>query len=266
MKYPKITIVTPTYNTVETVEQTIQNILDQNYPNLEYIVIDGASTDGTVDVLNKHKDIFTKFVSEPDKGIYDAMNKGISFATGEWIIFMNAQDRFFEKDTLIKAAQYLTDNVDVVYGGFQFNHVYDVSEYRPPVATTELWKGMNICHQAIITRTSLLKEYPYSMKYKIVADYDAIMHQLHVQKARFLKIDFPVAILSGGGLSDKKRIKSLQEQVTVAEKFDKSLLHMLWRRLNLANRAFRVFVRNLLPTSFVKRYLEVTRTKKHSSK
>lgn len=266
MTLPKITVATVCRNTANTIEETLQNILSQNYENLEFIVIDGASTDDTLKILEKYKKHFTKFVSEPDKGTYDAMNKAISMATGEWIIFMNAQDRFVSPDSLRTIAQYLTNKHDVVYGGYYFEHVFGVTEYRPPISLEQLWKGMNICHQAVFTRLSFLKEYPYNLDYRIVADYDAILHQYYVQNARFLAAEIPVSILRGGGISDKKRIQSIQQQILVAEKYDHSISHKIWRRFNLLNRMFRVFIRDLVPKSLVKRYLEVTRNTKSASK
>ena len=99
-KTPKVSIVTVTYNCADIVEKTICNVLKQTYPNIEYIVIDGNSTDGTREIVERYADRLAYHVSEPDKGIFDAMNKGIIAATGEWILFMNAGDFFFKPTTV----------------------------------------------------------------------------------------------------------------------------------------------------------------------
>lgn len=95
-KESKISVITVCYNCVSVIEQTIKSVLEQTYPNIEYIIIDGGSMDGTVDIIKKYSDTVTYWISEPDNGIYDAMNKGIDMATGDYLNFMNAGDTFFE--------------------------------------------------------------------------------------------------------------------------------------------------------------------------
>lgn len=96
----KITIVTVTYNCSKILKETLESCINQDYENVEYIIIDGASTDGTLDIINQHSENISFILSEPDKGIYDAMNKGIEHATGEWIFFLNAGDKFYSNKTL----------------------------------------------------------------------------------------------------------------------------------------------------------------------
>lgn len=99
MEEVKISVITVCYNAVDTLEKTIQSVLEQTYHNIEYIIIDGGSTDGTVEIIHRYVDYLAYWVSEPDRGIYDAMNKGIERATGEWVNFMNAGDYFYNYDT-----------------------------------------------------------------------------------------------------------------------------------------------------------------------
>lgn len=112
----KISVITVCYNAIEGIEITIKSVLGQSYINIEYIVIDGASTDGTVEVIQKYIDSIDFYVSEPDGGIYDAMNKGIMAATGDWINFLNAGDVFNSKQSLEKALSIDTEGIDIIYG------------------------------------------------------------------------------------------------------------------------------------------------------
>ena len=100
MKTPRVTIITVCKNAADSIEKTIKSIVTQSYPNLEYIIIDGASTDGTQNIIKNYEKQLTHYQSEPDNGIYDAMNKGIPIATGDWINFMNAGDYFYNENTI----------------------------------------------------------------------------------------------------------------------------------------------------------------------
>lgn len=113
-----ISVVTVSYNAVTTIEQTILSVINQTYPHIEYIIIDGGSTDGTVDVIKKYADKITYWVSEPDKGIYDAMNKGVREAKGKYITFLNAGDFYYNQDSLLQLIQKgeIDNDPDVIYG------------------------------------------------------------------------------------------------------------------------------------------------------
>ena len=106
MNNPKISVITVCFNAVETIEETILSVINQTYSNIEYIIIDGASTDGTVDIVNKYRDKIACFVSEPDKGIYDAMNKAVKVAKGDWLFFINSDDVFINNECLQNVAYY----------------------------------------------------------------------------------------------------------------------------------------------------------------
>ena len=113
----KISVVTVCYNAADSIEQTMLSVLGQSYPDIEYIVIDGGSTDGTVDIIKKYTDRLAYWVSEPDKGIYDAMNKGIAAATGSYINFMNSGDSFYDNRVVEAVVPYLSSDMEaVIYG------------------------------------------------------------------------------------------------------------------------------------------------------
>lgn len=115
----KITIITVTFNCKNSIEKTIQNIINQSYKNIEYIIVDGRSTDGTVEIINKYTNNIDIFISEPDNGIYDGMNKGIKLSSGDWIIFMNSGDYFVSLDILDKIFKTTIDsNIGVIHGGW----------------------------------------------------------------------------------------------------------------------------------------------------
>ena len=112
----KISVVTVCYNSVDTIEETMLSVLNQTYSDVEYIIIDGGSTDGTVDIIKKYADRIAYWVSEPDNSIYDAMNKGIAVATGDYINFMNSGDSFASKDSISNVLTNIKEDIDIVFG------------------------------------------------------------------------------------------------------------------------------------------------------
>src|ERR1700744_4570938 len=114
MAKPVLSVITIVYNNVKDIERTMLSVLGQTYPAIEYIVVDGLSNDGTLDVIKKYKDRVAKFISEKDEGIYDAMNKGLALASGDYVIFMNSGDEFFDAET-IAAVFASADNADIYY-------------------------------------------------------------------------------------------------------------------------------------------------------
>ena len=169
---PLITIITVAYNAVKDIENTILSVLNQTYPNIEYIIIDGGSTDGTLDIIKKYEDKISYWVSEPDKGIYDAMNKGTLKATGEWLNFMNAGDTFYNEQVLEKVFK---DNnwsdTDVIYGDVIY--VYpDKEEIRKTTSLKRIKVGIPFCHQCVFVKTKLQQQYLFNTNYIICCYYD----------------------------------------------------------------------------------------------
>lgn len=171
---PLISVVTVCYNAVNELEETMLSVLNQTYDNIEYIVIDGGSKDGTVDVIKKYADKIAYWVSEPDKGIYDAMNKGIRAAKGEWINFMNAGDRFYDEEVIRKVfsrvdlCQYSLIYGDTVYLRAKSNEIEKAED------VSYIAKNMPTSHQSFFVLTRDAKELGFDMLYKYAADYHMI--------------------------------------------------------------------------------------------
>lgn len=140
MNYPLISVITVSYNAVLTIEQTILSVINQTYLNIEYIIIDGGSTDGTVNVIKKYADKIAYWVSEPDKGIYDAMNKGIAYSHGEYCNFINAGDKFCSS-SILKQVMDFNHVADIIVG--QDLHV---NEHNKIVSRSVLPRRYNLLH------------------------------------------------------------------------------------------------------------------------
>lgn len=172
--FPKISVVTVSYNAVTTIEETILSVVNQTYKNIEYIIIDGGSTDGTVDIIKKYADRIDYWVSEPDKGIYDAMNKGFFYSNGDWVNFMNSDDRFFNNSVIDNLCEYIIFNNNtqsLYYGGVLFCSKSKSIVYTGKFSKYSLVRK-NICHQAIFYPRNIYKNYQYNSKYPLYADWE----------------------------------------------------------------------------------------------
>ena len=176
---PKFSIITVTYNAADTIEDTIQSVISQTYHHVEYIIIDGASKDNTLNIVDRYREHITCLVSEPDKGLYDAMNKGMQLATGDYLCFLNAGDSFHEDDTLQLMVHSLRNTEklpDVLYGETELvdSEGHFVRMRRLSAPETLNWKsfrqGMLVCHQAFFARRELTE--PYDLHYRFSADFD----------------------------------------------------------------------------------------------
>lgn len=217
MSHPILSVVTIVYNNVRDIERTMLSVLNQNYPYIEYIVIDGASTDGTLEIIKKYKNRLAKLISEKDKGIYDAMNKGLSLATGDYVLFMNSGDEIYEPTTVEKVFA-TAPNADIYYGETE---MYDenwnsLGQRRHQAPENFNWQsfkyGMNISHQAIYIKRSLTQ--PYDLRYKYSADIDWII-KIAKKASNIVNTNLYVAKYLVGGMSKKKHRESLKERFQI---------------------------------------------------
>lgn len=231
----KISVVTVCYNAVALIEDTIKSVVSQSYPFVEYIVIDGKSSDGTTEIIRKYDDSISYWISEPDKGIYDAMNKGIEAATGDYIIFMNAGDRFADKDVIAKASVQMGNNT-VVSG--RWNRCY--ADGRVKKASPKDLKAfkveMPICHQATFIRLPYHKANPFDTSFKLSADYNFFYHAWSNGESFHYIDDTIVNFLEAEGASTDNITKSVMER----EKAWEGEEGLLLRKLNLKYQICRI--------------------------
>ncbi len=218
---PKFSIITVCYNAEAQLERTLRSVLAQTYPHVEYILVDGASEDGTPALIHRYKDRISRVVSEPDKGLYDAMNKGIRLATGDYLCFLNAGDRFHADSTLEQMVRTLDGAnglPDVLYGETAL--VDDAGRFvrmrrlaAPEVLTWRSFRqGMLVCHQAFFAKTALAE--PYDLQYRFSADFDWCIRVM--KKARTLHNTRLVLIdYLQEGMTTRHRKASLMERFRI---------------------------------------------------
>lgn len=219
MNNPKISVVTVVYNSAALIENTVKSIINQSYSHIEYIVVDGGSTDGTIDILNRYKKNISTLISEPDRGIYDAMNKGISLASGDFVVFINSGDKFSSPDILEKifsdpnAAQ-----ADVIYGDTDITdsdgNIIHSRRHRPPERLN--WKsfkrGMLVCHQSFIARRNLIDS--YDLTYRYAADFDWCIRILKKSKSVHNSRQV-ISLFLEGGQTRKTIVPGLKERFRI---------------------------------------------------
>ncbi|MGO1522007.1 MAG: glycosyltransferase family 2 protein [Sphingobacterium sp.] len=214
---PKVSIITIVYNNVQDIRFTLESVARQSYTNIEYIVIDGASSDGTFDLVQSYAGVVTNMLSEPDNGIYDAMNKGLARATGDYVLFLNSGDELFEAETLAYIFS-REDDADIYYGETKLidsqRHIIGDRRHRAPKEFT--WKsfryGMNVCHQAIYIRRSLVE--PYDTRYELSSDIDWIIRAAK-RAQKIVNVEHYVAKYLVGGMSQTHLKRSLKERYEI---------------------------------------------------
>jgi glycosyltransferase involved in cell wall biosynthesis len=218
---PTLSVITIVYNNVKDIERTMLSVLTQTHRHVEYIVVDGASTDGTKEVIQKYASGITKFISEPDRGIYDAMNKGLALATGDYVLFMNSGDEIYSRDTVAQVFA-TEENADIYYGETEmYNERWESLGQRRHQAPAKFnWKsfkyGMSISHQAIYVRRSLTT--PYDLQYNYSADIDWIIKAAK-KSTRIVNTHGYVAKYLVGGVSKQKHLESLKERFKIFSKY-----------------------------------------------
>lgn len=222
----KISLITTTYNSAETLRSTFDSVLAQTHTNIEYLVIDGASKDKTVDIIKEYEPKFCgrmRWISEPDKGLYDAMNKGITMATGDVVGILNSDDFFTTIDILKQVADAFTQDIDAVYGDIHFVRPADLNKcvryyssrnFRP----WALRFGYMPAHPSFYARKAVFeKNGIYSLNYRLAADYEMMVRLLYKAKIRYRYLPIDMVTMRTGGVSTKNIKNRLQLTVEDAK-------------------------------------------------
>lgn len=198
----KLTVITVCFNAAEDLKKTLDSVLSQTFSDFEYLVVDGGSKDNTISLLESYKFIFSKagkvfrYISEPDKGTYDAMNKGAKLAKGEWINYMNAGDSFYEDTTLQHFfSSFVQKNAGVIYGD-----TFQIFDFGSGIAREEDYKKDNsvmpFCHQSCFVKSELMQKFQFDLSYRIIADHDLFYR---LRKANILFKYIPIIVAKYNG-------------------------------------------------------------------
>ena len=215
VKKPTITVITVCYNSEDFIDCCLRSVLLQDYPPDEYIIVDGGSNDSTLNIIDEHRQAYFKVISEPDKGLYDAMNKGIRASKGDFILFLNSDDYLADCKTIQKIKQVL-DKGSLFYGAIQYVDRFDVTKqlqlWAPSQGAFEKFNdGWHPAHPAFICKRSILLDLGgFDLKYKIAADFDLMLRAFQHHGNRSVKLDFVITKMRVGGLSNAGFINILK--------------------------------------------------------
>ena len=257
MQSPKLSIITITFNNLSGLKETLRSVANLKFENYEHWIIDGDSSDGTNVFLDQYCGHPIKIKSEPDKGIYDAMNKGIEAAKGEWIIFLNAGDEFVNEDLAFD--EILQLDADVVYGESQVIYESGFQRLMKSGKIHEIWKGMSFSHQAVICKTSLLKNNPFNTNLRYCADFEQLF-KLYLKRKKFVHVPITLVKIKAGGISDLKRHKATSEVYRINRKLDPAFHKHFYFFGKITTGYFTSKLKLILPAKFTTYLLK----KKHS--
>ena len=237
----KISIIVVSYNTKKKFEKTISSIKSQSFQNYEIIVVDGKSSDGTIDIIKKKKKLFQKIIIEKDLGIYDAMNKGINISKSDWIFFLNSGDIFFNNNVLMKIQKYLKKKNDFIYGSVavksaKLSYIINAKNFNRNSLI------IPFSHQGIFSSNKLLRKKNFDLSFKIAADFELFYYFLNKKKT-FCKVNEIISFIEPLGISDRKRILAYSEYQRISLKYSNS---------NFIKLQFKFFFLKILITWLIK--------------
>lgn len=224
----KISIITVNYNDRSGLEQTIKSVIGQTFRDYEYIIIDGCSSDGSVELIKQYEKDISYWVSEPDNGIYNAMNKAIDVVNGEYCIFMNSGDSFSDENTLYDVFS-TKPMEDIICGN---TVTVNKIRYAPEEITLNYMFCNTLCHQSVIIKSHLMKKYKYDENLKIVADRKFLLQALIIDNCSYKKVDVNIADYDINGFSSNNPVLSRIEYDAVLEELIPQRIRIDYGRVN----------------------------------
>lgn len=253
MNQPIISIITVTYNNLNGLKKTVENISQLPQSNIEHIIVDGKSTDGSVDYLYNIDLKHTLWTSEEDKGIYDAMNKGIKLCKGNWLIFMNAGDIFNSSKILEDVT--LPEEPAVLYGNCLIDYETGFSRLMSAKPLNSFWKGLPFSHQTVIMHKSFLKT-GFELSYRYCADY-ALIYKLFLEQIPFINTHKEIANISAGGVSDNKRYLATAEVYKIGKNLNSKIKLHFYFIPKIISSFFIVKFKSILPKNWQNKLYKV---------
>lgn len=217
--YLKVSVITVCLNCRYLIEKTIKSIISQSYPNIQYIIVDGGSTDGTLDVINRYISHIDVVISEKDDGLYHAMNKGIKYATGDVIYFLNSGDYLYDTNVIDRVCAQFSrfPDCDILYGDVILvddKSSKHLSMYRP--TPFHVLTRCGVCHQSLFAKRSLLDSFKtFNTKYSVYADYEWLLRSIFLEKSRVHYFNTPVVYYRMGGISQNNPSEYYYERVEI---------------------------------------------------
>ncbi len=253
---PLISIVTINFNDGPYLSKTIESILKQDYPNKEFIVVDGGSTDQSKAIIQTYGHAIDQWVSERDHGVFDAMNKGVGMAKGDYINFMNAGDWFLSPDVISKVFEREESRkADLVYGNHEVHYPNFVKK-KQALPLRFLWRHMAFSHQALFTKRALLIKHPFDLNFKIAADFNFIFNS-YLRGYSFYYANVAIAGYLAGGQSETKVINAYLENKKIVFAHHPDWKTRIFHHTLIAKQIPVVLLRKLLPQAWFLKIMEL---------
>ena len=247
---PLISIITVNYNNAIGLAATLKSTVEQEYKAVETILIDGNSNDEIEKVLHDFRDRLDVVIKEEDHGIYDAMNKGVKRAKGDWIIFMNSGDSFYHSKVLSSVVSQGMNDVDFIFGDVSVNYKFGFSRIQESRNIQSIWRNLPFSHQSLFSKTALLQQHPFDLNYPICADYEFCAYWKS-KGAMFKKVNLIIATIEAGGKSELNRFQTALQVKNISTQYFPNIFHSIYLWFYCIKELVFEFAKSLLPSRIV---------------